>query len=404
MLQLAGAADYFQLPGLFEAVADWAMYYLEEDIHLAWRFLVVSDGVIGSGMDDTTIHRAAMQIVGEAFFHDLMPQSYGDIQGVSSHFLEKFLCNKNVVAKEFHLFGLIQEWHDAGKGSGKPATDKEEESVDEGGESGTATKRTSKVCGAPQEAVDGGSTTEDSPNAKRQKMDSFFGGVILGDERTKTATAIIEKNIHLGHIAPSDLRDIVEPSGLVSSDAISEAYKAHAHRYGEITPVAFAQKSRGPVWIRFAGRSYGEVLMCNPMQSGVYIWSIKVSNPRKGKFWLGIADNSPREPCTFVWGSTGQTHLESRTQTVKVTAADSGLPTYSTGDTITFRLDLSTRAGILWAKVGTTAEEVLLVENLLMEGEEKVDRTFAPLAHFKQPAEVQFVNTLEATGCIYDLF
>jgi hypothetical protein len=117
-----------------------------------------------------------------------------------------------------------------------------------------------------------------------------------------------------------------------------------------------------------------------------------------------IADNSPREPCTFVWGSTGQTHLESRTQTVKVTAADSGLPTYSTGDTITFRLDLSTRAGILWAKVGTTAEEVLLVENLLMEGEEKVDRTFAPLAHFKQPAEVQFVNTLEATGCIYDLF
>jgi hypothetical protein len=355
---------------------------------------VVSDEVIGSGMGHTKIQRAAMVFVEE--FFEKVSEDYGDIQGLSSHFLEKFLCNKNVVAKEISLFRLIQKWHDAGTGSRNPAIDKEEECVDEGGESGTATKRTSEVCGPPQEAVDGGSKTEDSPKAKRHKMDSFFGGVILGDERTKTATALIEKHIHLGHIAPSDLRDIVEPSGLVSSDALSEAYKAYALRAGDISPAVVAQNSRGPVWSRTgervllgsASRSW-EVLKCNPMQSGVFVWSIKVSNPRKGVLRLGIVDSSSIEPCAFVWTNNGQTFVMSKTQKDKL---NSGLPKYSTGDTITFRLDLSTRGGSLWAKVGSTAEEVVVFDNLLMEGEEKVDRTFAPLAILKQPAEVQFLG------------
>jgi hypothetical protein len=83
-------------------------------------------------------------------------------------------------------------------------------------------------------------------------MDSFFGGVILGDERTKTAAALIEKHIDLGLIEPSDLFEIVKPSGLVSSDALFEAYEAHALRARGIAP-AHAKKRTNAMFTWEAG-------------------------------------------------------------------------------------------------------------------------------------------------------
>jgi hypothetical protein len=56
---------------------------------------VVSDEVLGNGMNHMKIHWAVMQTVEEIF---------ESIQGLLPHFLEKFICNENGMAQEICLF------------------------------------------------------------------------------------------------------------------------------------------------------------------------------------------------------------------------------------------------------------------------------------------------------------
>jgi hypothetical protein len=71
----------------------------------------------------------------------------------------------------------------------------------------------------------------------------------------------------------------------------------------------------------------------------------------------------------------------------------SGFPSLCTGSVITFRLDLTGSGTLSSAQVNKDSiNEFVLFENLLMEGEEVVDKTFVPIANLQAPAAINFLG------------
>ena len=131
-----------------------------------------------------------------------------------------------------------------------------------------------------------------------------------------------------------------------------------------------------------------ELLQCRQMGFGIHIWSIKLVSSCVGSCWLGVAlasdpyirDKWLGETVSgWAYGLSGDTHHNNE-------PCHHILPTYQEGSIVKFRLDL-TKQGTLSASVDG-GEEVLMFENMLMIGEEEVDRSFVPAVSLEDDGEV----------------
>jgi hypothetical protein len=96
----------------------------------------------------------------------------------------------------------------------------------------------------------------------------------------------------------------------------------------------------------------------------------------------------------FLYDGIGQSckQLRHENDGTRIYEVMRGFPSLCTGSVITFRLDL-TGSGTLSAQVNKDSiNEFVLFENLLMEGEEVVDKTFVPIANLQAPAAINFLG------------
>jgi hypothetical protein len=223
------------------------------------------------------------------------------------------------------------------------------------------------------------------------------------EKRKEVASELIEKHICLEKIIPSLLRDIVEPSGIVSCEKVLEAYKTHSFSFESgIAPPC--KRTKRECWESSHQRDFTgaknhrgtELLQCRPMASGIHSWSIEVVNMGSHRCWPGVAlatdppDRNSwlgKQTSGWVFGSNGRAyHAHPQHPTNKTDLV------YGEGSVFKFRLDL-TQQGTLSASVdGDGREEVLLFDNMLMIGEEKVNRSFVPAVSVKAPVSVRFLG------------
>ena len=132
------------------------------------------------------------------------------------------------------------------------------------------------------------------------------------------------------------------------------------------------------------------------MRSGIHIWSIKlVVEDAVHMCWLGVAlaadlvdrhEFLGQQAGGWVYGSDGTSGAVSHNNQ----HTRYGIPVYDEGSIVRFRLDL-TQQGTLSASVDA-GEEFLLFDNMLMIGEDKVDRSFVPAASLTAPVAVRFLG------------
>jgi hypothetical protein len=139
------------------------------------------------------------------------------------------------------------------------------------------------------------------------------------------------------------------------------------------------------------------------MRSGIHTWSIEIvkeceltcvgvasTGPSENECqikrdsWLGEAENG------WAYASIGAAcHAYGANKKAPVT-----LPPLKTGTVITLTLDL-TKRGCLSVSLAKHEETFQLFENMLWNGEERVDRSFAPAASLRAPGEVRFLGFQE---------
>jgi hypothetical protein len=241
---------------------------------------------------------------------------------------------------------------------------------------------------------------EDPPDPQAKKL--------VGEERKGVACSLVEKYIRLQRIKPSDLVALVRPSGLIKTDELMAAYEMHlinSESKGKLS----CRTRHGPRW-----RTNGSIdlkptspsdtnhllrLLCHEIRSGTHIWSMQVVEAYF--VGLGLTENSPR-----IDGSTGF-HLSYFSDGYSVRYGSpplvrtTGLPHYSAGSVVIFRLDLAKNRGTLSARVGA-GEEFQLSDNVwgIEEGESeeekasRSDRSFVPFAVFMRDGqgEVRFLG------------
>jgi hypothetical protein len=240
------------------------------------------------------------------------------------------------------------------------------------------------------------------PRVKRQKR-SQDDEAQSAEGRRGVACTLVAIHIHLASIRPQDLRWKVDPSGLVKAEALQAAYKAHAIRADIVSHVISKTHSR-PVWNisdshLLTGKPEevdfrtGHVLNSDHVKSGVHIWSIEVvkSTP---SLQMGVTRFRRGESVWFLYSRNGRSHQwgDCIPAIPKPDERRSVFPKFCTGSVITFRLDLR-ESGTLSAQVDKdSSNEFVLFENILMEGEERVDMAFAPTVLIEAPGAINFLG------------
>jgi hypothetical protein len=244
ILSVGVAADYFELPGLCERIASWATSNIAKNVEMAWQVSLFSDQGLGGSLDQTRMYEYAIQMAGNLFCEiTLRPD---DVCNLSPSFLETFLGNKHVAADEVDLFAFLQMWH-----SGRKQSDViEDHSTDEAGKENIGYSNdnsgfTNSVAKTRDKEEEHGNRNDlgylGFPPEEKDKE------TLVGDERRQVACALVNKHIDLRRIKPSDLREHVEPSRLVTTASLMEAYKTHdigAYRSGNLVK----ETRRGPTW------------------------------------------------------------------------------------------------------------------------------------------------------------
>jgi hypothetical protein len=403
--QLAAAAEYFYLPHLCEKITTWAKSKMDEDARIAWSFLIFGDKfeMYGEIFDYTmsriiTNFAEATKDPSHVPFADLGPSVLESI--LSDERLGKVMSEDQITPiEEIQLFQFVARWAHA-----------EESSADESKEMSPVIhgKRKSIAC----MAVDSSTAEEDQNDCAvvtpvqviHDDRASTAVGVRLG--RRSVASDLIRNHIRLQHIKPSELRNVVEQSGLVSDDLLLEAQKAQA--INAQTKGSFCIKTtRALCWesgenpshdFEYSSEGFStELLECGGMKTGVYIWSMRVVRICDWA-WVGVGLKDSHKSTTLIdrkrWlGDQENGWVYGRGAAIHFTRRSGGtFPTYGTGDVITLTLDLTDR-GSLHARVGS-GDEVCLFVDMLMDGEEKVDRSFVPAVSLTNPGKVRFLGFL----------
>jgi hypothetical protein len=401
--QLAAAADYFHLPHLCQKITAWARSKMDEDTRIAWSFLIFGDKFeINGELSDCTMTRIitnfaeAMKDPSHVPFADLGPSVLESI--LSDERLGRVLSEDQMAPiEEIQLFQFVARWVHV-----------EESSADESKEMSPVLHRKRKAIACM--TVDS-STAEEAQNdctmvtPVQGDRTSTAGGAHLG--RRSVASDLIRNHIRLQHIKPSDLRNVVEQSGLVSDELLLEAYRAQA--INAQTKGSFCIKTtRVPCWESGENPSHDfecssegcktELLECGGMKTGVYIWSIRVIEICYSAY-VGVGLKDSRESTTLIdrtrWlgnQENGWAYGRGGTAIHFSRINLHTFPKYDKGDVITFTLDLTDR-GSLHARVGSGAEGCLF-DDMLMDGDEKVDRSFVPAVSLTDPGKVRFLGFL----------
>jgi hypothetical protein len=347
---LAAAADYFCFPKLYKRVTDWVLLRMDKNKLLALGILITANN---NGATPDLLH-AAMDTI-QNHFHDcgLFKGSKDFLGHLTPDLLEEIVSNEAILVNEIDLFNLVASWADCNCDS-----------------------RSDEAAG-----------------------NAFF----TREKRKEIASELVEKHIFLENIIPSFLRDIVEPSGIVSCEKLMKAYKTQSLSL-ESGIAPSCKRTKRECWESSHEREFTstkdllgtELLQCPQMAYGMHSWSIKVVAVRMGshRCWLGVAlASDPPDRNSWLgeqatgWavGSNGNAFHANLLQPPKHTHI-----VYGEGSVVKFRLDL-TQQGTLSASVDG-GEEFLLFEDMLMIGEEKVNRSFVPAVSLVAPVAVRFLG------------
>jgi hypothetical protein len=347
MVQLAAAADFFGLSLLRKKVLDLSAIKMEENPGLACSFF---DEAEATGATDHAV--MALNYI-RIKVRDALLLPLNGLLSLRPTALSKILQDSQLDMDELTRFRALQEWSDA--------------------------KNT-------DDTVQGG------------KED---GSVLLCSKKRKAIASGLAEHIQLKLIKPSDLSDIVIPSGLVAQDRLFEAFQAQALLL-EKSNISIPT-NRLPCWKHSTSPSYthedadfdcsDDQLNCKPMTSGVHIWRIKITKLSKQDGegdgdGIGVAAFPVLESliCRDYWEylDGGGTYPDNK-------YAEQGLPPYNEGSVITFTLDL-TGNGSLTASVDRN-DSFKLFDNML-ESLDGVEKGFVPHVSVHYGASVRFMGFL----------
>jgi hypothetical protein len=230
--------------------------------------------------------------------------------------------------------------------------------------------------------------SEDRPQ-KKQK--TGHGSDLIGSKRREAACLLVEDYIELDFIKPSDLRDTVEPSGLVEKQTIMEVYKRQAIKLQEKSDL---RNSRGVFEARIGCRKKIKAprLRCNEMKRGVHTWSYEVEIMAPNSLLLGVVAAA----LTRGKGKNEHFGISCAGETYRTNIGyQGGFPNIVAGDVVKFTLDL-TDIGTLSATVireDGRQEHSELFNNMLMHEGQRVERSFKPRVDaLKSPVKIRFLG------------
>jgi len=194
---------------------------------------------------------------------------------------------------------------------------------------------------------------------------SSGGDKFSANEARRNAAREMSKHVALERIRPSDLKNIVKPSGLVSQEQLLYAYETHALEAEANSNVFWSGMRSTALWqgsesdtITSEGDCHGvEALRaCMAIRSGVWKWSIKVEQ-LCDLAWIGVLSTAHsistdtwlgKQAGGWVYGSNGSA--------CHATGQDGGpylesFPKFEAGSVVTMKLDLR-KEGVLCASVG----------------------------------------------------
>jgi hypothetical protein len=343
---LAAAADYFCFPKLHKIITDWVLLRMDKNKQLALGFLITANN---SGATPGLL-RAAMDTIQINFDNCGIKDSKDFLGHLTPVLLEKIISSEEILADEVDLFNLVASWVEC--------------------------------------------------NCDSRGDESAGNSLFTREKRKEFASELVDKHISLEHITPSHLRDIVEPSGIVSSEKLFDAYKTHSLSLesGMAPP---CKRTKRECWesshqmdVTCTKNSFGtDLLQCRPMSSGIHSWSIKVVKFCIHRCWLGVAlaSDPPDRKSWLGEQATGWVVGSSGVACHAYPLYEKNISlVYKEGSVVKFRLDL-TLQGTLSVSVDG-GEECLLFDNMLMIGEEKVNRSFVPAVSLKAPGAVRFLG------------
>jgi len=221
----------------------------------------------------------------------------------------------------------------------------------------------------------------------------------------------MSRHLSLERIRPSYLCEIVQPSGLVTSYQLQEAFRAQAmeaesQNLAYFSRVRFMpatwQSSQTTVYSCEAGSHVTELLQLqSPIQSGIWSWSVKVEEFCRYA-WIGFASTSHsinsdewlgEQEGGWVYGSNGSACF--------ATGYD-GSPynniyrTFGRGSVVTMVLDLR-GAGTIEASVDD-GEPFLCFDNILDSFSDDNGIGFLPAVSLKSPGRVRFLGIEELSS------
>ena len=302
---LVDAANFFDLPELKLKSERWACNMMKDKPEMACWFLQEARLCFGSADDDAAagpIEKLALSIVRERPLVSLLSEN--SVAKVSQKLLEEILTDNDMIAGEFLMFRILQAWASGG---------------------------------------DNASANEARQNAARE----------------------MSKHVALERIRPSDLKNIVKPSGLVSQEQLLHAYETHAMEAEANSNVFWVGKRSTALWqgsesdtITSEGDCHGvEALRaCMTIRSGVWKWSIKVEE-LCDLTWIGVLSTAhPISTDTWLGKQAGGWVYGSNGSACHATGQDGGpylesFPKFQAGSVVTMKLDLR-KEGVLSASIG----------------------------------------------------
>lgn len=349
LVSIASAALFFFLPALYGKSSNLSVKLMEEYRGFACHVLELCRAMGLTFDDSNDFSHLALKKAREnpsvLLDETVLPH-------ISHDTLAEILQGDQINANELTLFNIIKKWCECGGDTGENGND-------------------------------GGSGDELShPHKTRQHQASN-----------------LTSYIRLENIDPSELASVVVPSGLVSQEQLSEAYKAQASvavcrgKFACVRGKHWWEDSTD-VWTPGYNCVETKVVECPTMISGTFQWTVKFLR-HCAIVWLGIASTSkPIIRSKFLCCQEGGWAYGSDGSTWNV---DEGLhtgayPIFGERAEVTFVLDLSSEAqagGTLTAFVNNR-RGVQLFTNLLKHVRD--GEGFLPAASLFGPASVQLVK------------
>eukprot|EP00978_Attheya_sp_CCMP212_P009091 scaffold21405_cov50-Attheya_sp.AAC.1 len=217
------------------------------------------------------------------------------------------------------------------------------------------------------------------------------------------------RHLSLHHVSPKDLSSIVEPSELVSTHQLLQAFKTQALGAEAQHQVSFKRMRFSEFWessqsVVFSSEAMShetELLQMDvPIRSGSWTWSVKVEVGCQNTFWVGVAStaHSPQRD-TWLGNSIGGWVYGGDGRASGVTGVIPHLyrlpiPKFGQGSIVTMTLDLRGN-GTLKVSVDD-GPFYLLFSNMLnvnQAGDDEIG--FLPALSLKSPGRARFLGWKE---------